>query len=74
MLPPDPIKLPFPGATPPPPPETILNSPLPQLGVVMVDLEEVNSAEAAGPADAGQLPDAPEGGSVALGDAGPNEL
>ena len=40
----------------------------------MVDLEEVNSAEAAGPADADQLLDAPEGGSVALGDAGPNEL
>jgi hypothetical protein len=28
MLPPKPIKLPFPGATPPPPPETVLNSPL----------------------------------------------
>jgi hypothetical protein len=53
MLPPDPIKLPFPGATPPPPPETVLNSPPPQLGVVMVDLEEVNSAEAAGLADVG---------------------
>uniref|UniRef100_A0A2N9EVC8 Uncharacterized protein n=1 Tax=Fagus sylvatica TaxID=28930 RepID=A0A2N9EVC8_FAGSY len=48
MLPPNPIKLPFPGAIPPPHPETVLNSPPPQLGAVMVDLEEVESAEAGG--------------------------
>jgi hypothetical protein len=47
MLPPNPIKLPFPGATPPLHPEAVLNSPPPQLGAVMVDLEEVESAEAA---------------------------
>ena len=53
MLPPNPIKLPFPGAVPPPHPETVLNSPPPQLGTVMVDLEEVESAEAVGLVDAG---------------------
>ena len=73
MLPPDPIKLSFPGATPPPPPETVLNSPPPQLGAVMVDLEEVELAEAEGSVDAG-LHDALEGGSAALGDAGSNDL
>uniref|UniRef100_A0A2N9F9C4 Uncharacterized protein n=1 Tax=Fagus sylvatica TaxID=28930 RepID=A0A2N9F9C4_FAGSY len=73
MLPPNPIKLPFPGATPPPHPETVLNSPPPQLGAVMVDLEEVESAEAAGPVDAG-LQDAPDGGSAAPDEAGPNNL
>jgi hypothetical protein len=69
-LPPKPLKLPFPSATPPPPPELVLNSPPPQLGVITVDLEEVNSAEAEGPADVGHLPDAPalapEGGSTQL--------
>ena len=70
MLPPDPIKLPFPGATPPPHPEAVLNSSSPPLGAVMVDLE-VESAEAAGPIDAG-LHDAPDGGSAAPGEAGPN--
>ena len=73
MLPPDPIKLPFPGATPPPHPEAVLNSPPPQLGAVMVDLEDVESAEAAGPVDAG-LQDAPNGGSAAPEEAGPNNL
>ena len=73
MLPLDPIKLPFPGAIPPPPPETVLNSLPPQLGTVMVNLEEVESAEAARPVDAG-LHDAPEGESTALGDAGSNDL
>ena len=73
MLPPNPIKLPFPGATPPPHPEAVLNSPPPQLSAVMVDLEEVESAEAAGPVDAG-LHDAPDGGSAAPGEASPNNL
>ena len=70
MLPPDPIKLPFPGATPPPHPEVVLNSSSPPLGAVMVDLE-VESTEAAGPVDAG-LHNAPDGGSAAPGEAGPN--
>ncbi len=39
MLPPDLIKLPFPGATPPSHPEAVLNSLSPPLGAVMVDLE-----------------------------------
>jgi hypothetical protein len=69
MLPSKPIKLPFPGAVPPPAPETVLNSPLPQLGDV-VDLEEVESAEAAGPAH-DDPQDAPDGGSAAPDDAGP---
>uniref|UniRef100_A0A2N9GWI1 Uncharacterized protein n=1 Tax=Fagus sylvatica TaxID=28930 RepID=A0A2N9GWI1_FAGSY len=73
MLPPNPIKLPFPGAAPPPHPETVLNSPPPQLGAVMVDLEEVESAEAVGPVDAG-LQDAPDGGSTAPDEASPNNL
>ena len=72
-LPPDPIKLPFPSATSPPYPNTVLNSPPPQLGAVMVDLEEVESAEAAGPVNVG-LHDAPSGGSAAPGGAGPNDL
>uniref|UniRef100_A0A2N9GU50 Uncharacterized protein n=1 Tax=Fagus sylvatica TaxID=28930 RepID=A0A2N9GU50_FAGSY len=72
MLPSKPIKLPFPGAVPPPPPETVLNSPLPQLGA-MVDLEEVESAEAAGPAH-DDPQDAPDGGSAAPDDAGPGNL
>uniref|UniRef100_A0A2N9FLH4 Uncharacterized protein n=1 Tax=Fagus sylvatica TaxID=28930 RepID=A0A2N9FLH4_FAGSY len=72
MLPPKPIKLPFPGAIPPPPPETVLNSPLPELGAV-VDLEEVESAEAAGPAH-DDPQDAPDGGSAAPDDAGPDNL
>ncbi len=71
MLPPNPIKLPFPGATPPPRPEVVLNSP--QLGAVMVDLEEVESAEAAGPVDVGLL-DAPNGGSAAPNEAGPSNM
>uniref|UniRef100_A0A2N9FHG6 Transposase (putative) gypsy type domain-containing protein n=1 Tax=Fagus sylvatica TaxID=28930 RepID=A0A2N9FHG6_FAGSY len=70
MLPPDLIKLPFPGATPPSHPEAVLNSLSPPLGAVMVDLE-VESAEAAGPVDAG-LHDAPDGGSAAPGEAGLN--
>ena len=69
VLPSQPIKLPFPGAIPPPPPEAVLNSPLPQLGD-MVDLEEVESAEGAGPAHDGQH-DIPDGGSAAPDDAGP---
>jgi hypothetical protein len=73
MLPPKPIKLPFPGAIPPPPPETVLNSPLPQLGTVMVDLEEVESAEAVGPVDADPQ-DAPDVGSASPEDAGPGNL
>uniref|UniRef100_A0A2N9IY35 Uncharacterized protein n=1 Tax=Fagus sylvatica TaxID=28930 RepID=A0A2N9IY35_FAGSY len=73
MLPPNPIKLPFPGATPPPPPKTVLNSLPSQLGAVMVDLEEVESAEAAGPAGVG-LQDAPDGGSTAPDNAGPDNL
>ncbi len=73
MLPPKPIKLPFPGATPPSPLETVLNSPLPQLGAVMVDLEEVESVEAAGPIDADPQ-DAPEGGSATLDDVGLGNL
>uniref|UniRef100_A0A2N9I524 Uncharacterized protein n=1 Tax=Fagus sylvatica TaxID=28930 RepID=A0A2N9I524_FAGSY len=73
MLPPNPIKLPFPGATPPLHPEAVLNSPPPQLGAVMVDLEEVESAEAAETVDAG-LHDASDGGSAAPGEAGPNNL
>jgi hypothetical protein len=68
-LPSQPLKLPFPGAVPPPPPEAVLNSPLPQLGDV-VDLEEVESAEAAGPAH-DEPQDAPDGGSAAPDDAGP---
>ena len=72
MLPPNPIKLPFPGAAPPPHPETVLNSPPTQLGTVMVDLEEVESAEAVGLVDAG-LQNAPDGGSTAPDD-GPNNL
>ncbi len=71
-LPPDPIKLPFPGAIPPPRPEAALNSPPPQLGAVTVDLKKVESAEAAGPVDAG-LHEAPDGGSTASGMAGPND-
>uniref|UniRef100_A0A2N9H1Q6 Uncharacterized protein n=1 Tax=Fagus sylvatica TaxID=28930 RepID=A0A2N9H1Q6_FAGSY len=71
-LPSKPIKLPFPGAVPPPPPETVLNSLLPQLGAV-VDLEEVESAEAAGPTH-DDPQDAPDGGSTALNDAGPGNL
>uniref|UniRef100_A0A2N9G0U2 Uncharacterized protein n=1 Tax=Fagus sylvatica TaxID=28930 RepID=A0A2N9G0U2_FAGSY len=71
MLPPDPIKLPFPGAIPPPHPEEVLNSPSPLLGAVMVDLEEVEPTEAAGLVDTG-LHDAPDGGSAAPGEAGPN--
>ena len=77
---PEPPKLPFPGAPPPLPPHAVLNSPPPQLGAVMVDLEdeEVNSAETAVPVDADHLPDAPvtalEGGSTVVGDAGLNDL
>ena len=73
MLPPNQIKLPFPGATPPPHPEAVLNSPPSQLGAVMVDFEEVESAEAVGPVDAG-IHDAPDGGSAAPGEASPNNL
>ena len=72
MLPPKPIRLPFPGAIPPPPPETVLNSPLPELGGV-VDLEEVESAEAEGLAQ-GDTQDAPDGGSAAPDGAGPDNL
>ena len=71
MLPPNPIKLPFPGATLPPHPEAVLNSPSPLLGAMMVDLEEMESAEAAGLVDAG-LHDTPNGGSAAPGEAGLN--
>jgi hypothetical protein len=39
----------------------------------MVDLEEVESAEAVGPVDAG-LQDAHDGGSAAPDEAGPNNL
>uniref|UniRef100_A0A2N9FTD1 Uncharacterized protein n=1 Tax=Fagus sylvatica TaxID=28930 RepID=A0A2N9FTD1_FAGSY len=73
MLPPNSIKLPFPGATPPPHPEAILNSPPPLLGAVMVDLEEVESAEVVRLVDA-SLHDASDGGSAAPGEAGPNNL
>ena len=73
MLLPDPIKLPFPGAIPPPRPEAVLNSPPPQLGTVPVDLEDVESAEAARPVDA-DLHEAPDGGSTAPGMAEPNDL
>jgi hypothetical protein len=71
-LPPDSIKLPFPGTIPPPHPEAVLNSPPPQLGAVTVDLEKVELVETAGPVDAG-LHDAPDGGSTAPGVAGPND-
>ena len=56
----------------PPPPETVLNSPLPELGGV-VDLEEVESAEADGLAQ-GDTQDAPDGGSAAPDGAGPDNL
>uniref|UniRef100_A0A2N9FJI8 Uncharacterized protein n=1 Tax=Fagus sylvatica TaxID=28930 RepID=A0A2N9FJI8_FAGSY len=69
-LPPTPLKLPFPGAVPPPSPEAVLNSPLPQLGDV-VDLEEVESAEAAGPAHE-EPQDAPDGSGAAPEDVGPS--
>ena len=67
MLPPDPIKLPFPSATSPPYPNTVLNSPPPQLGAVMVDLEEVESAEAAGPVAAPAGPGHGRGGGQGEG-------
>uniref|UniRef100_A0A2N9GZ09 Uncharacterized protein n=1 Tax=Fagus sylvatica TaxID=28930 RepID=A0A2N9GZ09_FAGSY len=69
-LPPTPLKLPFPGAVPPPSPEAVLNSPLPQLGDV-VDLEEEESAEAAGPSHE-EPQDAPDGGCAAPDDVGPS--
>ena len=71
-LPPKPIKLPFPGAIPPPRPEAVLNSPPPQLSPVTVDLEEVESAEAEGPIDAAPH-EALDGGSTAPGLADPND-
>uniref|UniRef100_A0A2N9HJK6 Uncharacterized protein n=1 Tax=Fagus sylvatica TaxID=28930 RepID=A0A2N9HJK6_FAGSY len=69
-LPPTPLKLPFPGAVPPPSPEAVLNSPLPQLGDV-VDLEEEESAEAAGPSHE-EPQDAPDGRCAAPDDVGPS--
>jgi hypothetical protein len=69
-LPPTPLKLPFPGAVPPPSPEAVLNSPLPQLGDV-VDLEEVESAKAAGPSHE-EPQDAPDGRCAAPDDVGPS--
>jgi chromosome segregation ATPase len=74
MLPPNPIKLPLPGAVSPPHPEMVLNSPPPpQLGTVMVDLEEMESTEAVGPVDVG-LQDAPDGGSATPEEASPSNL
>ena len=58
----------------------VLNPPLPQVGTDVVDLEdaEVNFAQVAKPAGAGQLPGAPiiapEGGSMALEDADLDDL
>ncbi len=81
VLPPEPLSVPYPGARPPPPPESILATPLeipvtpiPEVGTDVVNLEdEENSAGAAAPDDAGQLPDVPEGGNATLVDAGLND-
>uniref|UniRef100_A0A2N9FW26 Uncharacterized protein n=1 Tax=Fagus sylvatica TaxID=28930 RepID=A0A2N9FW26_FAGSY len=77
----EPPIVPYPGAHPPPPPGFVLATPLeaavtpvPEVGTDVVDLEDgVNSAEAAAPDDAGQVPNVPDRGSATLVDTSLNE-